>query len=150
MKRFIIITGILDTILITSTVITEGISIDTFASGVGLHVGIALIRTCLLLSLATFNKRKSFKTFTIKQEKHDVIKLLVQSKLDSIADIISQTMQDGYISSVEFHKVLEEIGKYCKLKSDVRNKAKAKVKQIRKEQREELLEQGRKEGKEDF
>ena len=40
--------------------------------------------------------------------------------------------------------------KYRKLKADIRNQAKAKVKQIMKEQREELLEQGRKEGKEDF
>ena len=40
--------------------------------------------------------------------------------------------------------------KYCKLKADIRNQAKAKVKQITKKQQEELLEQGRKEGKEDF
>ena len=40
--------------------------------------------------------------------------------------------------------------KYCKLKADVRNQAKAKIKQIMKEQKEELIEQGRKGGKEDF
>ena len=40
--------------------------------------------------------------------------------------------------------------KYRKLKDDIRNQAKAKIKQITKKQREELLEQGRKEGKEDF
>ena len=59
-------------------------------------------------------------------------------------------MQDGDISPNEFHKVLQEIEKYRKLKADIRNQAKAKVKEITKEQREELLEQGRKEGKEDF
>ena len=59
-------------------------------------------------------------------------------------------MQDGDISPTEFHKVLQEVGKYRKLKADVRNQTKAKIKQITKEQREELLEQGRKEGKEDF
>ena len=76
--------------------------------------------------------------------------VVAQSKLDSIADIISQAMQDGDISPTEFHKVLQEVEKYCKLKADIRNQAKAKVKQITKEQQEELLEQGRKEGKEDF
>ena len=55
-------------------------------------------------------------------------------------------MQDRDISPTEFHKVL----KYRKLKTDIRNQAKAKVKEITKEQRVELLEQGRKEGKEDF
>ena len=59
-------------------------------------------------------------------------------------------MQDGDISSIEFHKVLQEVQKYRKLKADITNQTKAKVKQITKEQREELLEQGGKEGKEDF
>ena len=68
---------------------------------------------------------KSFKIFTVTQEKQD-------------------------ISPTEFHKVLQEVEKYRKLKADIRNQAKAKVKEITKEQRGEILEQGRKEGKEDF
>ena len=92
MKRFNTITGIVDTSLITSTLITGGISVAAFASGVGLPIGIALSGTRLLLSLATTITRKSFKIFTVKQEKHNVIKLLAQSKLDSITDIISQAM----------------------------------------------------------
>ena len=59
-------------------------------------------------------------------------------------------MQDGDIFSTEFHKVLQEEEKYRKLKADIRNQAKAKVKEITKEQQEEILEQGRKECKEDF
>ena len=150
MKRFNTITSIIETGLIISTVITGGISIAAFASGVGLPVGIALSGTSLLLSLVTAITQKYFKTFTVNQEKHSVIKLLAQSKLDSIANIISQAMQDGDISSIEFHKVLQEVEKYRKLKADIRNQTKAKVRQITKEQQEELLEQGRKEGKEDF
>ena len=77
--------------------------------------------------------------------------LVAQSKLDSIIDIISQAMQDVDISPTEFHKVLQEKKKYGKqTKADIRNRTKAKVKQIEKEQREEILEQGRKEGKEYF
>ena len=59
-------------------------------------------------------------------------------------------MQDRDISPTEFHKVLQEVEKYRKLKADIRNQDKAKGKGITKKQREELLEQGRKEGKEDF
>ena len=121
MKRFNTITGIVETGLITSTVITGGISIAAFASGVGLPVGIALSGTSLLLSLATAITRKSFKIFTVKQEKHDAIKLLAQSKLDSITNIISQAMQEGDISPTEFHKVLQEVEKYRSLKADIRN-----------------------------
>ena len=150
MKRFITITVIVDTGLITSTVITGGISIAAFDSAGGLPVGIALNGTSLLISLATAITRKSFKVFTVKQEKHDAIKLLAQTKLDSISNIISEAMQDGDISPAEFHKVLQEVEKYRKPKADIRNQAKAKVKEITREQREELLEQGRKEDKEDF
>ena len=127
----------MDTGLIKSTVITGGTSIAAFASGVGLPVGITLSGTSLLLSLATVITRKPFKTS----------KLLAQSKLDSMADIILQAMQDGDISSIEFHKVLRELVKYCKL---LETRIRPRLKQITKEQRKELLEQGRKEGKEDF
>ena len=48
MKPFNTIAGIVDTGLITSTVITGGISIAAFASGVGLPVRIALSGTSLL------------------------------------------------------------------------------------------------------
>ena len=127
--------------------VTGGISIAAFASGVRLPFGMDLSGTSLLLSLAAAITRKSFKTFTVKQEKHDSIKLLAQSKLDSIANIISQAMQDGDISPTEFHRLLQEVEKYRKYKADIRNQTKAKVKQITKEQREELFEQGRKQGK---
>ena len=69
MKRFNAITGIVGTGRITSTVITGGISIAAFASGVGFPIGIALSGTNLLLSLATVITQKVFKTFTVKQKK---------------------------------------------------------------------------------
>ena len=60
-------------------------------------------------------------------------------------------MQDGNISSIEFHKVLQEVEKYRQLKANIRNHAKVnKVKQITKEQWEKLLVQRRIEGKKDF
>ena len=64
--------------------------------------------------------------------------------LDSIANIISQALQDGDISTTELRKVLQEVEKYRKLKADIRNQAKARVKQIKEKQREKVLKQGRK------
>ena len=68
----------------------------------------------------------------------------------AMVNIISQAMQDGDISPTEIRKVLQEEEKYCKLKDDIRSQVKAKVKKITKEQREEILQQRRKQGKEDF
>ena len=50
----------------------------------------------------------------------------------------------------EFYKKLQEIEKYHKLKEEIRRQNKAQVRRITKEQREEFLEQRRKEDKEDF
>ena len=124
--------------------------IAAFSGDVGLPVGVALGRTSLLFSLATVITQKYFKIFLVKREKQDAIKLLAQSKLDSVANIILQAMQVGDASPAEFHKILQEVEKHRKIKADIRNQGKAKVKEITKEQGEELLEQGRKEGKEDF
>ena len=49
-------------------------------------------------------------------------------------------MQDGDISHIEFDKVVQKVEKYRRLKADIRNQVKAKVKEITKEQREEILE----------
>ena len=116
MEQFNIITRVVNTCLITSTIITGGISIARFVSGVILPVGIALCGGTLLLSLVTVIAQKCFKVFTTKQEKYDTIKQLAHSKLYSIADIISQTMQNGEILSTEFHKKLQKIENYCNLK----------------------------------
>ena len=59
-------------------------------------------------------------------------------------------MQDEDISSIEFHKVLQEAEKYHKLKNDITNQTKANLKKMMREQREELLQQIRKEGKKNF
>ena len=151
MKRFSTITSIVDTGLITSTVITGEISIAALASGVGLPVGIGLSGTSLFLSLATIITCKSTRTFTVKQEKHGSTKLFSQSKLVSITNTIwSQAKQDGEISSADFYKVPQELENYRQLKAEIRNQTTTKVKEIIKGQREELLEQGRKDGKEDF
>ena len=144
-KRVNTTTGIVDTGVITSTMITGGISIAAFASSVGLLAGAALGETSLLLSFVTVITQKYFKIFTVKQEKASCSKHIRQhSQYHFTCNARRRHLH------TEFHKALQEVEKYCKLKSDIRNQAKAKIKQITKEKREELLEQGRKEGKKDF
>ena len=105
MKRFKTITGIVNTGLITSAVITGGTSIATSASGVGLPVGLILGGFNVVFSFLTLPTRKYFKTLTVNQGKYNAIKLLAQSKLHSMANIISQAMQDGNISPTEFQSI---------------------------------------------
>ena len=125
-------------------------SLAALASGVGMPVGIALGGVSLVFSLITPTTLKHLKASIVAQKKHDSIKLLALGKLGSIANIISQAMQDGDVSPTEFHRILQEKEKYRKIKADVNNQAIAKLKKIMKEQQEKIIEQGRKEGAENF
>ena len=86
----------------------------------------------------------------MKQGKHDAIMVLAQSKLDSIVDIISQAMQGGDITPAEFHKVLQETGKNRKLKADIRNQTRVKVKRSRKNSEKKYLNKEEKKAKKFF
>ena len=59
-------------------------------------------------------------------------------------------MEDRDISPTEFHRILQKKEKYRKLKADINNQVMIKLKKIMEEQLEKILEQGTKEGKEDF
>ena len=115
-KRLNTITGIVDTGLITSAVITGGASIPAFANSAGLPVGAGLGGLGVVLSLLTVATRKFSRSQTVMHGKHDIIMILAQTRLDSIADIISQAMQDENISPTEFHKVLQERKNILKLR----------------------------------
>ena len=99
------------------------ISIAAIASGICLPVGISLSATSMLLSLATTITRKTISIFNSKEKKHDDIRLLAQSKLESISGTISQAIQDENVSPTEFHKILQETENYRKLKADIRKRA---------------------------
>ena len=86
----------------------------------------------------------------VKLKKHDEIRLLAQTKLESIQDIISKALNDGVVSDLEFERILNEVERYRKLKQDLRHKAKKKTGAITDEMKEKLIQQGREEGKNDF
>ena len=65
-----------------------------------------------------------------KAKKHNLIRLLAQTKLYGISDAISQAIKYRKISPAEFHKLLQELEKYRKLKEEIRRENKAKLRQI--------------------
>ena len=82
---------IADTGLIITTAITRSTLVAAFASGVVIPIGIALTGASLLLWIATTFTWKSLSAMNVKQKKHKEIRLLAQTKLESIQDIISKT-----------------------------------------------------------
>ena len=58
----------------------------------------------------------------VKAKKHDEIHVLALSKLNSITDIISNSLRDGHISPEEFKAVLNEEEKYRQMKASIQKK----------------------------
>ena len=54
-----------------------------------------------------------------KAKKHDEIRVLAESKLNLIADIISTALTDDKISEVEFRLILSELEKYDQKKAEI-------------------------------
>ena len=82
---------------------------------------------------------KTQKVFDSKAKKHDKIRTLAKSKLDTISGISHQ----------EYQLILKEVENYRKIKEEIRIKSKKTTDVITAEQREEILKQGREQGKQD-
>ena len=58
----------------------------------------------------------------IKSKKHNEIRVLAESKLNTNSDYVSTALSDGTISNQEFQLILSEIEKYNKMKDEIRTK----------------------------
>ena len=121
MQRLATLSNDAGTELVATAVITGGLPILTFVSDWTLPKSVGLLSMSILLPLANTLSRESSKLFPVKQEKHNLIRLIVQTKLETICDAISHAMQDRSISLAEFYKVTQDLEKYRKRKADTRN-----------------------------
>ena len=56
----------------------------------------------------------------VKARKHDQIRVLAESKLNTIADRILTALTDDKISEEEFRLILSEVDKYGQMKAEIR------------------------------
>jgi len=59
----------------------------------------------------------------VKAKKHDKIRILAKSKLNTVADHVSSALMDGRISDEAFRLIIDEVNKYGQLKVDIRSGA---------------------------
>ena len=139
-----------DTSVITAITALGAASIGLASTGIGVALIPILAPTGLLLGIGSGVLHMTRKIFDSKVKKHDKIKTLAESKLDSISGLVSKAIEDSNISHEEYQLILNEIKHYRKMKEEIRTKTKKTTDAITAEQREEILKQGRKEGREDF
>ena len=83
---------------------------------IGLEIG-ALVCGVLGVTVKVGQKR-----IDKKLKKHCQIQILVESKLNTVAEYISRALLDGQISDQEFHMILNEYDKFIREKEKIRAK----------------------------
>ena len=141
------VVNIVDNALITVTIGAEGVGSVLLLTGVGSPFAAALaiggVATGALSLIGNIFSKKA----TTKAQKHLRISVTANSKLDTIASHISKALMDDFVSNEEFNLILEEMNKYKALKEEIRNNTKKKLKN---EEKESLIEKGRKEATDSF
>ena len=132
-KRGINITDGVDTGLISASVILASVGITV---PIMLPLEIAAV-VCGGLGMCVKLIRRKLMT---KTQKHCNVQTIAESKLNSIKDIVSKSLQDGEISGDEFKMVLNEMEKYSELKQEIKT---TKNTEITDEEKKKLIEQGR-------
>ena len=132
----------LDKSLIILSVATGSISIVSFATAIGMSVGIMSASCGLAFSITTVFIKKFLKATRNKKKKHNKIVILARSKLISIESKISEALINNEISHDHFMTILNEEKKYRELKESIRmmNSQRIDVEKIR------LIEEGKKIG----
>ena len=149
-KRRATATSISDTAVIAAITTLEATSIATLITGIGIPISVVLASTGLFLGLGSAIIHKTRRIFDSKAKKHEKIKTLAESKLDSISGLVSKAVEDAHVSHEEYQLILKEVEHYRKMKEEIRSKSKKTTDSITAEQREEILKQGREEGQKAF
>ena len=84
----------------------------------------------------------------VKAKKHNEIRVLAESKLNTITDHVSSALVDGKISDEEFRLIMDEVDKYNQMKSDIKSNAQKAHSAIKppvldEETKNSLIKQGR-------
>ena len=149
-KRRATATTFSDGSVIAAITILGGTSIVLASTGFGVALVPILASPGLLLGLGSGVLHKTRQIFDSKAKKHDKIKTLAESKLDSISSLVSKAIENSNISHEEYQLILNEIKHYRTMKEEIRTKSKKTTDAITAEQREAILAQGREEGQKAF
>ena len=117
-------------------------------AGTGILIPIAVPLLITAGSLAAVGITCKFinRKLEVKTRKHNDIRLLAESKLNSILTIVNKAIEDNQISPEEFSHVVEEVNKYNDMKANIQTKVTKKQQQgvVTEEEKNAIIEQAKK------
>ena len=141
----------------------DGVDTTLLMAGMGMGVaGIGLLSTVIAapvvlgleiaaLACGVLGVTGKFigRRLAVKARKHDEIRVLASSKLNTISDHVSTALVDGQISDHEFRLILDEVAKYHQMKDKIRTGARQTDAAITLDE-ETLVQRGRDEARADL
>ena len=109
-----------DKCLIVLSVTSGSVSIASFATVIGIPIGITSASLSLAFSLCIGLVKKLLKATRNKKKKQNAIVMLARSKLNSIEKKISEALINNQISHKEFITIINEERNYRELKESIR------------------------------
>lgn len=143
-NRAVNVTDGVDSILLTVSVTTGGVGIAAMTSVIGSPVGLPMEIAAVAIGAIGFGITFLRRKLTMKAKKHDEVRILAQSKLNTISDYVSKSLIDGKIDETEFNLIVTEVEKYRSLKEAIRSKTK-KAGKIDEQEKKQLIQQGKEE-----
>ena len=137
----------MDTVLIAITLSGGAGGIALLMAIVATPIVVAIEGVSLFTGLLSIIGKYGVKKTTSQAEKHENIKMIASTKLNTIASHISIALSNNKVTDEEFQLILEELEQYKVMKEEVRIKTKKK---IATETEESLIERGRQEARESF
>ena len=120
-KNFCTTLNYIEHFLISTSTITGCISVSTFASSIGIPIGVASSAIGLKICAITAGIKK-YKSIIKKEKKnHHKIVLLAKSKLNSLEFLISKAFIDSVISHEEFVLINNLQKEHDEMKKEIKN-----------------------------
>ena len=141
-----------DSALVTASLGAGAAGIGLLTTVVAVPIVIGLEIGAVAAGLLGIGSKYVGRRLLAKARKHDDIRVLAESKLNTINDHISRALKDNAISDEEFRLISDELEKYHEMKKDIRAqaaKAHASV-AIDEAEKKRLIAHGREEAREEL
>ena len=120
LSKYISFFDYFDKSLIVLSVTSRSVSIASFATAIGIPIGMTSASLSLAFSLCTGLVKKLLKATRNKKKKLNKIVMLARSKLNSIESKISETLINNQVTHEDFMTIINEERNYRELEESIR------------------------------
>ena len=123
LNKYLVSFDYLDKIFITLSALFSTLSIASYATVLGLPVGIVGSSLTLISTIGTGINKSLLRVTKKRKKKHNKIIVLAKSKLNMIDTLLSSALNDSKISHEEFTNIITEKNIYENIKENIKDTA---------------------------